>query len=130
MSMGIDRTSTVDSASVLLTASSDTYVPNTTGWNVGDSEYFGYDIIMEEATGNTPGVTVSLDVSIDGTNWLTYSQSVFYPIDGAASGTLTIADENHDMGSIKPMPCKYIRFKCTEGNGDDDVTATIQLYRS
>ena len=112
-------------SSVALTASDSVYWPSSSGISIKNFEYFGYDIVMVETTGDSPSVTVTLETSTDETNWLAYTQTCFYPIDAAGSGTLTISDENHDQGSLHFKLSKKFRLKLTEGAADADITATI-----
>ena len=66
---------------------------------------------------------------MDGTNWVTYTQNVFYPVNAAANATWAITDETRFMGSVKPMPCKLVRFVIEETGAEADITATLVTFK-
>jgi len=118
----------VQDHSITLTASVANYWPSTNGIDVADFQYFGYQMDIDEAVGNTPGATVTLQISNDKTTWTTVTQTCFYPATAAAAASVAIANETDLQGSIHPPACKYLRLVVTETNADDDDTFTCALF--
>ena len=122
-------TGDINATGVLLTASAANYFPSTSGINVSDYEYFGYEIMCNDAADDAIGVTVTLETSYDQTNWVAYTQNVFYSTTAAAAASVSIAtDEAYYHGSIHPAPCPYVRLVLTEGSGEADVTAYVKEF--
>jgi hypothetical protein len=124
----------VGKVSALLTASSANYFPSSSGIEIGDHDgYFSYSILLEEETGNTPGATVTIEISMDkkdvlaaSRTWDALTQTYIYPGDAAGTGSLAIADENEHTGSIHPPLCARFRVVVTETATDADVTCTFK----
>lgn len=125
----LSNSGVVVSSSALLDASSANYFPSSSGHNINDYESFGYEIMCDDASGDAIGVTVTVQTSYDGTNWVTATQNYIFPSTAAATASLSITtDGGYYHGSIHPCPAPMIRLVLTEGSAQADVTATVKVF--
>ena len=115
--------------SALLTKSTANAFPSSGALPVSDEEYFGIEVMCDDASGDAISGTVSVQTSFDGDNWVTYTQTVIYPSTAASAATMAVTgDGTYYHASVKPLPCPYLRFLVTEAGAQEDVTCTIKLF--
>ena len=114
----------------VVTKSASNYFPATGGIRVDDSESFGAEVYCIDASGDNVDITWHLQTSFDETNWVTYTETVFYGTHtaGAATISMTGAANRRYHASVHPMPVPYIRLNAVEAAGQDDVTCTLRVF--
>lgn len=85
----------------------------------------------ETEVGNAISAAITLEVSYDGTNWLTGMS--FYDIAGGATAQTseTISADGWYVFWLNPtVSAPYVRVKATLTNTDADDLATVKMYMS
>ena len=98
-------------------------------WNTADYNRITFFVLYDETqVGNSISAAVSLEVSVDGTNWLAGS---FFDFAGGSTlqTTETIsADGNYIFWLDKAMTIPYVRVTIAATNTDTDDIAAVDCY--
>ena len=124
-----------------LAASTATYFPSSSGISVDLYQDLSIQWRVQEATGNDPSVTLTAEVSNDGSNWTTPFLSATTVVDPntpttvvfgrtqlPAIATTWATDDTWRLDQFVLPPCLKLRLKVTENAGDADVTFTGVFY--